>query len=222
MTPRPTALNLATAARLETETGTVAAAKNAHGIEPPKISGHFRGHIPVTASVPNELQGNAHKKSGEMPTKKVAGKSEDAGGKNSGHSGPKDVGKSRNAHKFSPARTEWFRYEMDFRERKKSGYQVLIRRRLKWSAARYAPTVASCVCADLTERMVKSIKDGKFTAAAIAALQNGGISHEIIKNLAERIGKGNGKRATELTDHERSVLARIESGLAAGGRRRNA
>jgi hypothetical protein len=70
--------------------------------------------------------------------------------------------------------------------------------------------------------MVKSIKDGKFTAAAIAALENGGISHEIIKRLLERIGKGNGKRATELTDHERSVLARIESGLAASDGRRNA
>jgi hypothetical protein len=71
--------------------------------------------------------------------------------------------------------------------------------------------------------MVNSIKDdGKFTPAAIAALQNGGISHEIIKNLAERIGKGNGKRAAELTEYERSVLARIESGLAAGGGRRNA
>jgi len=71
--------------------------------------------------------------------------------------------------------------------------------------------------------MVSSIKDdGKFTPAAIAALQRGGIGHEIIKNLVERIGKGNGKRAAELTDHERSILARIESGLAAGGGSRNA
>jgi hypothetical protein len=49
----------------------------------------------------------------------------------------------------------------------------------------------------------------KKPAPAIAALERGGIGHEIIKNLVERIGKGNGKQA-------------IESGLAAGGGRRNA
>jgi hypothetical protein len=185
---------------------------NAHG----KISGHFRGQtggqIPVTSSAGSASRETVH----EMPTK-------NAHGKISGHFGLKSVGKSENAHGFQAARTEWFRYEMNFRDRKKGGHQVLIRRRLKWSDTRYAPTIASCYCADLTKRMVDSIKDdGKFTHAAIAALQNGGISHEIIKRLLERIGRGNGKRAAELTDHERSVLARIESGLAAGGGRRNA
>jgi hypothetical protein len=90
---------------------------------------------------------------------------------------------------------------MDFRDRKKGGHQVLIRRRLRWSETRYAPQVRSYYCADLTEKMVISIKDGKFTSAAVAALERGGISHEIIKNLVERIGRGNGKRAAELTDH---------------------
>jgi hypothetical protein len=123
---------------------------------------------------------------------------------------------------FRAARTEWFRYEMDFRSRKKGGYQVLIRRRLKWSATRYASTIASCLCAKLNGRMVDTIKAGKFSPAAIAALQQGGISHEIIKRLPERIGKGNGRRAAELTDHERSILSRIESGLVTSSGRRNA
>jgi hypothetical protein len=203
---------------------------NAHGNEPTKTVGqtvgHFRGQIPVNASTDSELRGNAHenahgKISGHFGSKSV-GKSGNAHEKNRGHFSSKTVGKSGNAHSFLPSRTEWFRYEMDFRDRKKGGYQALIRRRLKWSETRYAPQFRSCYCTDLTERMVNSIKDGKFTAPAIAALERGGISHEIIKNLVERIGKGNGKRAAELTDHERSVLARIESGLAAGGGRRNA
>lgn len=226
-----------------------AESKNAHGNESAKISGHFgskqlgksgnahaknsgqiRGHFPATSSTGNELQGNAHKKSAEMPTDLPTEKSVNISGnahgnepgKISGHFGTKSVGKSGNAHRSESARTEWFRYEMDFRDRKKGGYQVLIRRRLKWSETRYAPQVRSCYCADLTEKMVNSIKDGKFTRAAITALERGGIGHEIIKSLVERIGKGNGKRAAELTDHERSILARIESGLAAGGGRRNA
>jgi hypothetical protein len=191
------------------------ASGNAHGDEPAKnvgqTGGHFRGQIPVKASTDSELQGNAQQNAHG-----------NAHEKNRGQIDPKSVAKPGNAHGFSPSRTEWFRYEMDFRDRKKGGYQVLIRRRLKWSETRYSPQLASYYCADLTEKMVKAIKDGKFTAPAIAALQRGGISDEIIKKLAERIGKGNGKRAAELTDHERSILARIESGLAAGGRRRNA
>jgi hypothetical protein len=187
----------------------------AHGNEPAQnrgqISGQISGQIPATASAGCEIQEIAH----EIPTKNAREIIR-------GQITEKSVGKSGNAHGFSAARTEWFRYEMDFRERKKGGYQVLIRRRLKWSASRYAPTIASCLCVDLTKRMVESMKDGKFTNAAIVSLQNGGISHEIIKNLLERIGKGNGKRATELTEHERSILARIESGLAASGGRRNA
>jgi hypothetical protein len=168
--------------------------------------GHFVGQIPVSTSASNQLRENAQRNTQQ---------------KNVGQIAKKLLGKSLNAQQIPAARTEWFRYEMDFRDRKKGGYHVIIRRRLKWSAARYAPTITYCLCVDLTERMVKSIKDGKFTGAAVTALQNGGISHEIIKNLVERIGKGNGKRAAELTDHERSVLARIESGLAASGGRRN-
>jgi hypothetical protein len=176
-----------------------------------QIVGHFPGKISVNASTGGGSRGNAQRFAQQNAQQKIVGQIT-----------KKLLGKSGNAQRFSTGRTEWFRYEMDFRDRKKGGHHVIIRRRLKWSANRYAPTIAYCFCGDLTERMVKSIKDGKFTAAAIAALENGGISHEIIKRLLERIGKGNGKRATELTDHERSVLARIESGLAASDGRRNA
>jgi hypothetical protein len=173
--------------------------------------GHFDGQIPITASADNELKGNAQQNTQRNAQQESVGRITE-----------KSLGKSGNAQQVSAARTEWFRYEMDFRDREKGGYHVIVRRRLKWSDKRYAPTIAYCFCPDLTQRMVKSIKNGNFTPAAVAALQNGGIGYEIIEKLIERIGKGKGKRATELTDHERSILARIESGLAAGGGRRNA
>jgi hypothetical protein len=172
--------------------------------------GHFVGQIPQSASAGNDLLGNAQQIDKGNAQQKIVGQI-----------AQKLLGKSANAQQITTPRTEWFRYEMDFRERKKGGYHVIIRRRLKWSAARYAPTIAYCFCANLTDRQVKSVKDGKFTPAAVAALQNGGISHEIIKKLLERIGKGNGKRAAELTDHERLILSRIESGLASSNGRRN-
>jgi hypothetical protein len=175
--------------------------------------GHFDGQIPITASADNESQGNAQRNT-QRNTRRNA--QQESVGKR------KSLGKSGNAQQVPAARTEWFRYEIDFRDREKGGYHVIVRRRLKWSDKRYAPTIAYRFCPDLTERMVKSIRNGKFTPAAVAALQNGGIGYEIIEKLVERIGKGKGKRATELTDHERSILARIESGLAAGGGRRNA
>lgn len=117
-------------------------------------------------------------------------------------------------------KTEWYRYELDFRPLKK-GYTVLLRKRLRWSDTRYSKTILTNSCPQLTVKMVQQISVGKFTAATIAALQNGGIADGFIRDLQERIGKGNGRRRADLTEHERALLARIESGLSAGSRGRN-
>ena len=116
------------------------------------------------------------------------------------------------------ARTEWFRPELDFRKMK-SGYAVLIRKRLRWSDERYSHTILKRNCPQLTRKMVEQIRSGKFTDAAVAALVQGGIGHGFIRQLIVRIGKGNGRRRTDLTDNERSLLARIERSLAASRRR---
>ena len=118
------------------------------------------------------------------------------------------------------SRTEWYRYEMDFRPLK-TGYNVLIRKRLRWSDSRYSKQIIKRFCPQLTRKMVQQISVGKFSAETINALQNGGIKHGFIKALQERIGKGNGKRRTELTEFERSLLARIESSLNASNRGRD-
>lgn len=123
----------------------------------------------------------------------------------------------RNAHT-----TDYFRYELDVRE-SGSGYLVRVRRRLKWSELRYAPVVVSRFCGELTPKMKAQIEGGKrLTAPAIRALQAGGISDEFITKLRERIGRGKGRRRAELDELERSVLHRIESGIEAGRRERDA
>lgn len=118
------------------------------------------------------------------------------------------------------ARTEWFRYELDFRKTQK-GFNVTIRKRLKWSNTRYSKQIIKRFCPQLTRKMIDQISIGKFLPATAAALQNGGISDGFIKDLQSRIGKGNGKRRTDLTDYERSLLARIESSLSSSNRGRD-
>lgn len=118
-------------------------------------------------------------------------------------------------------RTDWFRLEMDFRPLK-NGYTVLLRKRLRWSEGRYSHTIFKRNCPQLTRKMVEQIRGGKLADAAIDALVQGGIRHEFVKQLLVRIGKGNGRRRTDLRDDERSVLARIERGLAASRRSRDA
>lgn len=118
------------------------------------------------------------------------------------------------------ARTEWFRYELDFRKTQR-GFNVTIRKRLKWSNTRYSKQIIKRFCPQLTRKMIDQISLGKFLPATTAALQNGGISDGFIKDLQSRIGRGNGKRRTDLTDYERSLLARIESSLSSGNRGRD-
>lgn len=148
-------------------------------------------------------------------------------GKPVGNSLPKPVGnpvgisvgkQELSQQKQQVSRTEWFRHELDFRQNKKGGAWVLIRRRLRWSDTRYSKQVVKRFCPQLSKKMIEQISVGKFSPEAIAALQNGGIQHGFISALQERIGKGNGKRRTELTDFERSLLARIESGVRASNR----
>lgn len=114
-------------------------------------------------------------------------------------------------------RTEWFRYELDFRKTQR-GFNVTIRKRLKWSNTRYSKQIVKRFCPQLTRKMIDQISVGKFSKETVAALQNGGITDGFIRELQARIGKGNGKRRTDLTDYERSLLARIESGIGAGNR----
>jgi hypothetical protein len=111
-------------------------------------------------------------------------------------------------------RADFFRYELDFRPLKKGGYNVLIRKRLRWSDARYSNTVVRRKCPRLTAQMVAKIRVGKFTDAAVSALRDGGIEHGFITQLLARIGKGNGQRRADLTDYERSILTGIEFVLA--------
>ena len=117
------------------------------------------------------------------------------------------------------AKVDWYRHELDFRPLKK-GYTVLLRKRLRWSATRYSKTILTRTCPQLTRKMVEQISVGKFTPAAITALQDGGFADGFIQDLQKRIGKGNGRRKADLTDNERSLLARIESSLVASGRSR--
>lgn len=131
------------------------------------------------------------------------------------------VGKSKFGKRNQQlSRTEWFRHELDFRRTKK-GYQVLIRKRLRWSDSRYSRLVVKRFCPQLTDKMISQIRVGKFSKEAIAALQNGGIGYELASGLLARLGKGTGKRRADLTDIERSLLARIEFGLTAGNRERD-
>jgi hypothetical protein len=118
-------------------------------------------------------------------------------------------------------RTEWFRYELDFRKTQR-GFNVTIRKRLKWSNTRYSKQIVKRFCPQLTRKMIDQISVGKFSKETIAALQNGGIQDGFIRELQSRIGKGNGKRRTDLTEYERSLLSRIESGISASNRGRNA
>lgn len=154
-----------------------------------------------------------------MSTTSVVGNSQNA-----------PVGKSKNTpvgksgfqqQNQQVAKTDWFRYELDFRPLK-AGYTVLIRKRLRWSETRYSKMIVKRTCPRLTKKMVNQISVGRFPQTVVAALQDGGIQDGFIKSLQERIGKGNGKRRTDLTDHERSLLARIESGISAGSRSGNA
>ena len=115
------------------------------------------------------------------------------------------------------SRTEWYRYELDFRQIKK-GCWVLIRKRLRWSDTRYSKVVVRRFCPQLSKKMIEQISVGRFSKETVAALESGGIQDGFIKALQERIGKGNGKRKVELTDFERSLLARIESSVRASGR----
>lgn len=118
------------------------------------------------------------------------------------------------------SKVEWYRYELDFRPLK-NGHTVLLRKRLRWSDTRHVKTVIKRTCPRLTKKMIAQISVGKFASDAIVALQDGGINDGFIKALQQRIGKGNGQRRTDLTDFERSLLARIESGIRAGNRGRN-
>ncbi len=128
----------------------------------------------------------------------------------------KPVGKQALAQQNQQhSRTEWFRYELDFRPLK-TGFNVLIRKRLKWSNTRYSKMIVKRFCPQLTRKMVEQIAVGKFSKETVAALQNGGITDGFIKQLQVRIGKGNGKRRADLTEYERSLLARIESGIRPG------
>jgi hypothetical protein len=168
-------------------------------------------NLPTSASVGNSAQptpfvvGNSFPKS-EIPTTDT-------------HVGISGQG-VQNQQLPLKLKTEWYRYELDFRPLKK-GYTVLLRKRLRWSDTRYSKTILTNSCPQLTVKMVQQISVGKFTAATIAALQNGGIADGFIRDLQERIGKGNGRRRADLTEHERALLARIESGLSAGSRGRN-
>ena len=168
-------------------------------------------NLPTSASVGNSAQptpfvvGNSFPKP-EMPTKNA-------------RVGISGLG-VQNQQLPLKLKTEWYRYELDFRPLKK-GYTVLLRKRLRWSDTRYSKTILTNSCPQLTVKMVQQISVGKFTAATIAALQNGGIADGFIRDLQERIGKGNGRRRADLTEHERALLARIESSLSAGSRGRN-
>ena len=131
------------------------------------------------------------------------------------------VGKPKIAQqKQQVTKIDWYRYELDFRPLK-SGFNVLIRKRLRWSESRYSKMIVKRTCPRLTKRMVEQISVGRFPQTVIAALQDGGIQDGFIKALQERIGKGNGRRKSELTELERSLLARIESSLVASNRGRN-
>lgn len=162
--------------------------------------------VRANQEMPPENSGEELRANPEMPAKKTVGKT---------------VGNSQDQQVTGIyPRTEWFRPELDFRKAKK-GYAVLIRKRLRWSDERYSHTILKRNCPQLTPKMVEQIRSGKFTDAAVAALVQGGISHGFIKQLFVRIGKGNGRRRTDLGDNERSILARIERGLAASRRRQD-
>jgi hypothetical protein len=115
-----------------------------------------------------------------------------------------------------------FRYELDVRElKRKPGARVFIRRRLKWSKARYVRTFAIKHCPEITAAMCRRIEQNKLTPAILAAFENGGIGNEVIEELNKRPGRGRGKRESELTDDERTLLRRLERNLATDGRSRN-
>jgi hypothetical protein len=64
--------------------------------------------------------------------------------------------------------------------------------------------------------MVSKLRAGKLTAATKAAFEQGGFDREIINALSQREGRGRGKRASQLTETERSFLARLEHSIANG------
>lgn len=117
---------------------------------------------------------------------------------------------------------KWFRFELDLREASGGGYTVLIRKRLRWLESKKGRTLTTRRCANLTAGMVKKLRAGRITEGAKAAFEQGGINRELIEILNKREGRGRGKRASQLTDDERSFLARLEHGLASGdGKRRD-
>lgn len=183
------------------------------------------GPIPPVENVKGEPQ----KLTGE-PVEKTAGDSllpvEKLTGGTVGNSGGKVGGNSEFEGVGNPSaqqvtgkypqfarKTEWFRHELDFRK-SKVGYKVMVRKRLRWSEARFSDQKFACKCPDLTAKMVSDARAGRLTKPAIEALKKGGMSNEVIKQLVERIGKGRGKRRTELEQHERLILDRIERRLA--------
>lgn len=171
----------------------------------PSDFGQKIGQIDLDPSKSNHLQGNAQSLPNPEPT--VLPKAPKANS---------NFGQKQNKNQL------WFRFELDIREVKSGGHMVRIRKRLRWSTARYSRTIAKKACPDLTKKMVKQIQLGRFSQETIAALQNGGLDYGLVAKLSAREGRGSGRRASELTNDERRFLARLEHGLAAGGRRRDA
>jgi hypothetical protein len=174
--------------------------------------GHFPaqkvGQNPINVNTPKGLPGNT-------PQDTPQNLGGNAPQKNVGQIPKYPTNLGGNAPQKPGEQTEWFRYEIECRDRAKGGYFVIIRKRLKWSKQRYAQTIVNRPCPNMTSRQAKSINLGKITDAVISALRDGGVSHAITEKLVQRAGRGTGKRASELKPNERFVLSRIESSLAA-------
>jgi len=106
---------------------------------------------------------------------------------------------------------DFFRYELDIR-RAKRGFNVAIRKRLRWSTTRLSRQVAKGLCPTLTDSQVTAIRAGRFPKAITQAiLQNeGNITHEHIKLITNRSGRGIGLRFAELDPRAKFLLARFE------------
>ena len=99
-----------------------------------------------------------------------------------------------------------FRYELHY-SRRSTGYAVLVKKRLRWSAVKYSKVIYSANCHGLTDAMVRKLRSGRMTPAISSVLDQAGVGGRIIMSvLGMRQGKGTGLRYRDLSPKQKSKV----------------